>query len=146
MPRAFADKDRDCFYVTTDYGSSDDEPNGAKPPEHRIPRDAQYDSAAAFAASRLTCDEQSLCTKFRRKANETFVQTISTGVPGRDLDMKVMFDLSYHERSYLTRQQAMVHSTRPAIRSSWLGLISILTGASVATPYHWWIPKGAPGY
>jgi hypothetical protein len=92
MPRAFADKDRECYYVTTDYGSSDDERNGAKPPEHETRRDAQHDSAAAFVASPLTCDEQSLCTKSRRKANETFVQTISTGVPGRDLDLKVMFD------------------------------------------------------
>jgi len=46
----------------------------------------------AFVATPLTCDEQSLCTKSRRKANKTFVQTINTGVPGRDLDMKVMFD------------------------------------------------------
>jgi hypothetical protein len=46
-PRAFADDDRECYYVTTDYGSSDDEQNGAKPSEHRIPRDAQHDSAAA---------------------------------------------------------------------------------------------------
>ncbi len=91
-PRAFGDEDRECYYVTTDYGSSDDERNGAKPPEYRVPRDAQHDSAAAFVAPPLTCDEQSLCTKSRRKANETFVQTISTGVPGRDLDMKVMFD------------------------------------------------------
>jgi hypothetical protein len=91
-PRAFADKDRECYYVTTDYGSSDDGRDGAKPPEHRVPWDAQRDSAAAFVASPLTCDEQSLCTKSRRKANETFVQTISTGVPGRDLDLKVMFD------------------------------------------------------
>ncbi len=90
--RAFADEDRECYYVTTDYGSSGDERNGAKPPEHRMPRDAQHDSAAAFVASLLTCDEQSLCTKSRRKANKTFVQTISTGVPGRDLDLKVMFD------------------------------------------------------
>jgi hypothetical protein len=91
-PRAFADEDRECSYVTTDYGSSDDERNGAKPPELREPWDAQHDSAAAFVALPLTCDEQSLCTKSRRKANETFVQTISTGVPGRDLDLKVMFD------------------------------------------------------
>jgi hypothetical protein len=47
---------------------------------------------AAFVAPPLTCDEESLCTKSRRKTNETFVQTISTGVPGRDLDLKVMFD------------------------------------------------------
>jgi hypothetical protein len=91
-PRAFADKERECYYVTTDYGSSDDGRDGAKLPEHRVPRDAQRDSAAAFVASLLTCDEQSLCTKSRRKTNETFVQTISTGVPGRDLDLKVMFD------------------------------------------------------
>jgi hypothetical protein len=57
-----------------------------------MPQEAQRDSAAAFVAPPLTCDEQSLCTKSRRKANETFVQTISTGVPGRDLDLKVMFD------------------------------------------------------
>ncbi len=91
-PRAFADKDCECYYVTTDYGSSEDERDGARPPEHDIPRDAQRDSAAAFVAQPLTCDEQSLCTKSRRKANETFVQTINTGVPGRDLDLKVMFD------------------------------------------------------
>ncbi len=91
-PRPFADEDRECYYVTTDYGSSDDERNGAKPPEHRMPWDAHHNSAAAFAASPLTCNEQSLCTKSRRKANETFLQTISTGIPGRYLDMKVMFD------------------------------------------------------
>jgi hypothetical protein len=91
-PRAFADKDRECYYVTTDYGSSEDERDGAKPPEHRMPREAQHNSAAAFVAPPLTCDEESLCTKSRRKTNETFVQTISTGVPGRDLDLKVMFD------------------------------------------------------
>jgi hypothetical protein len=45
-PRAFADKDRECYYVTTDYGSSDDERTGAKPPEHDIPVDAHRDSAA----------------------------------------------------------------------------------------------------
>ncbi len=78
--------------MTTDCGSSDDERNGAKPPEHDIPVDAHRDSAAAFVASPLTCDEESLCAKSRRKANETFVQTINTGVPGRDLDLKVMFD------------------------------------------------------
>jgi hypothetical protein len=89
-PRAFSDEDRECYYVTTDYGSSDDERNGAKPPEHRMPQDAQHNPAATFAASPLTCDEQSLCTK--SKANETFVQTISTGVPSRYLDMKVIFD------------------------------------------------------
>ncbi len=81
-PRAFADRDRECYYVTTDYGSSEDERNGARPPEHDIPVDAQRDSAAAFVASPLTCDEESLCTKSRRKANETFIQTINTGVPG----------------------------------------------------------------
>jgi hypothetical protein len=91
-PRAFSDRDRECYYVTTDYGSSEDEQNGARPPEHDIPVDAQRDSAAAFVASPLTCDEESLCTKSRRKANETFVQTINTGVPGRDFDLKVMFD------------------------------------------------------
>ncbi len=91
-PRAFTDRDRECYYVTTDYGSSEDERNGAKPPEHDVPADAQRDSAAAFVASPLTCDEESLCTKSRRITNETFVQTISTGVPGRDLDLKVMFD------------------------------------------------------
>jgi hypothetical protein len=91
-PRAFADKDRECYYVTTEYGSSDDKRNGAKAPEHEMPRDARHNSAAAFVASPLTCHEQSLCTKSRRKTNETFVQTISTGVPGRDLDLKVMFD------------------------------------------------------
>ncbi len=32
-PRAFADRDRECYYVTTDYGSSDNERNGAKPPD-----------------------------------------------------------------------------------------------------------------
>ena len=85
-PRAFADEDRECYYVTTDYGSSEDERNGARPTEHDIPRDTQRDSVAAFVALPLICDEQSLCTKTRRKANETFVQTISTGVPGRDLD------------------------------------------------------------
>jgi hypothetical protein len=31
-PRAFTDRDRECYYVTTDNGSSDDERNGAKPP------------------------------------------------------------------------------------------------------------------
>ncbi len=81
-PRPFADKDRECYYVTTDYGSSEDERNGAKPPEHGMPRDAQRDSAAAFVAPSLTCDEQSLCVKSRRITNETFVQKISTGVPG----------------------------------------------------------------
>jgi hypothetical protein len=81
-PRAFTDRDRECYYMTTDYGSSDDERNGAKPPEHDIPVDAHRDSAATFVASPLTCDEESLCTKSRRKANETFVQTINTGVPG----------------------------------------------------------------
>ncbi len=81
-PRAFTDRDRECYYVTTDYGSSEDERNGAKPPEHDIPVDAQRDSAAAFIAPPLTCDEESLCTKSLRKANETFVQTINTGVPG----------------------------------------------------------------
>jgi hypothetical protein len=91
-PRAFADRDRECYYVTTDYGSSDDERNGARPPEHRVPREAQHNSTAAFVAPPLTCDEESLCTKSRRITNETFVQTISTGVPGRDLDLKVMFD------------------------------------------------------
>ncbi len=91
-PRAFADRDRECYYVTTDYGSSDDERNGAKPPEHDKPADAHRDPTAAFVASPLTCDEESLCTKSRRKANETFVQTINTGVPGRDFDLKVMFD------------------------------------------------------
>jgi hypothetical protein len=85
-PRAFADENRECYYVTTDYGSSEDERNGARPPEHDIPRDTQRDSAATFVASPLTCDDLSLCIKSRRKANETFVQTISTGVPGRDLD------------------------------------------------------------
>jgi hypothetical protein len=90
-PHAFADEDRECYYVTTDYGSSEDERSGARPPEHDIPWNAHRDSAAAFVAPLLTCDEQSLCTKSRRKANETFVQTISTGVPGRDLDLKVMF-------------------------------------------------------
>ncbi len=91
-PRAFTDRDRECYYVTTDYGSSEDERNGAKPPEHDIPADAQHESAAAFVAPPLTCNEESLCTKSRRITNETFVQTISTGVPGRDLDLKVMFD------------------------------------------------------
>jgi hypothetical protein len=91
-PRAFADKDRECYYVTTDYGSSEDERNGPRPPEHDMPRDTQRDSAAAFVAPPLTCDEESLCTKSRRITNETFVQTISTGVPSRDLDLKVMFD------------------------------------------------------
>ncbi len=91
-PRAFADRDRECYYVTTDCGSSDDERNGAKPPEPDIPVDAHRDFAAAFAAPPLTCDEDSLCTKSRRKANKTFVQTINTGVPGRDFDLKVMFD------------------------------------------------------
>jgi hypothetical protein len=91
-PRAFADEDRECYYVTTDYGSSEDERNGARPTEHDIPRDTQRDSVAAFVALPLICDEQSLCTKTRRKANETFVQTVSTGVPGRDLDLKVMFN------------------------------------------------------
>jgi hypothetical protein len=28
-PRAFADKDRECYYVTMDYRSSEDERNGA---------------------------------------------------------------------------------------------------------------------
>jgi hypothetical protein len=74
-PRAFADKDRECYYVTTDYGSSGDERNGAKPPEHEMPREDQRDSAAAFVAPLLTCDEESLCTKSRRITNETFVQT-----------------------------------------------------------------------
>ncbi len=73
-PRALTDRDRECYYVTTDYGPSDDERNGAKPPEHDIPVDAHRDSAAAFVASPLTCDEESLCTKSRRKANETFVR------------------------------------------------------------------------
>jgi hypothetical protein len=91
-PRAFADKDRECYYVTTDYGSSGDERNRAKPPEHEMPREDQRDSAAAFVAPPLTCDEESLCTKSRRITNETFVQTINTGVPGRDLDLRVMFD------------------------------------------------------
>jgi len=91
-PRVFTDRDRECYYVTTDYGSSDDERNGAKPPEPDIPVDAHRDFAAAFVAPPLTCDEDSLCTKSRRKANETFVQTINTGVPGRDFDLKVMFD------------------------------------------------------
>jgi hypothetical protein len=91
-PRVFTDRDRECYYVTTDYGSSDDERNGAKPPEPDIPVGAHRDSAAAFAIPPLTCDENSLCTKSRRKANETFVQTINTGVPGRDFDLKVMFD------------------------------------------------------
>ncbi len=54
--------------------------------------DAHRDSAAAFVASPLTCDEESWCTKSRRKANETFVQTINTGVTGQDLDLKVVFD------------------------------------------------------
>jgi hypothetical protein len=81
-PRAFADKDRECYYVTTDYGSSDDKRNRAKPPDHEMPREAQHNSAAAFVAPPLTCDEESLCTKSRQKMNETFVQTISTGVPG----------------------------------------------------------------
>jgi hypothetical protein len=39
-PRAFTDRDRECYYVTMDYGSSEDERNGAKPPEHDIPADA----------------------------------------------------------------------------------------------------------
>jgi hypothetical protein len=91
-PRTFADEDRECYYVTMDYGSSEDERNGPRPPEHDIPLDAQRESAAAFVAPPLTCNEQSPCIKPRRKANETFVQTISTGVPGRDLDLKVMFD------------------------------------------------------
>jgi hypothetical protein len=129
MPRAFADEDRECYYVTTDYGSSDDERNGAKPPEHKIPQDAQHDSAAAFVAPPLTCDEQSLYTKSRRKANETFVQTISTGVPGRDLDLKVMFDAKL-PRTLISYEAA----SDPAVRSSWLGLTLTLTGASVGTP------------
>jgi hypothetical protein len=91
-PRAFADEDRECYYVTTDYGSSEDERNGARPPEHDMPQENQRDSAAAFVAPPLTCDEESLCTKSRRITNETFVQTISTGVPGRDLNLRVMFD------------------------------------------------------
>ncbi len=62
-PRAFADRDRECYYVTTDYGSSDDERNGGKPPEPDTPLDAHRDSAAAFVAPPLTCDEDSLCTK-----------------------------------------------------------------------------------
>ncbi len=53
-PRAFDDKDRECYYVTTDYGSSEDERNGARPPEHDMPRDTQRDSAAAFVAPPLT--------------------------------------------------------------------------------------------
>jgi len=91
-PRAFADRDRECYYVTTDCGSSDDERTGAEPLEPDIPVDAHRDFAAAYVAPPLTCDEDSLCTKSRRKANETFVQTINTGVPGRDFDLKVMFD------------------------------------------------------
>ncbi len=66
-PRAFADRDRECYYVTTDYGSSDDERNGAKPPEPDVPVDAHCGSAAAFVAPPLTCDEDSLCTKSRHK-------------------------------------------------------------------------------
>jgi hypothetical protein len=77
-PRAFADRDRECYYVTTDYGSSDDERNGGKPPEPDIPVDAHRDSAATFAAPPLTCDEDSLCTKSRRKANETRVSLVET--------------------------------------------------------------------
>jgi hypothetical protein len=91
-PRAFTDRDRECYYVTTDCGSSDDERNGAKPPEPGIPVDAHRDSAAAFVASPLTCYEESLCTKSRRITNETFVQTISMGAPGHDSDLRVMFD------------------------------------------------------
>jgi hypothetical protein len=53
-PRAFADKDRECYYVTTDYGSSDDERNRAKPPDHEMPREAQHNSATAFVAPPLT--------------------------------------------------------------------------------------------
>ncbi len=41
-PRAFADRDRECYYVTTDCGSSDDERTGAKPPEPDIPVDAHH--------------------------------------------------------------------------------------------------------
>jgi hypothetical protein len=78
--------------VTTDYGSSEDERDETDPPIHRVPPGAQHNSAAAFVASPPTCSEQSLCAKSRRKLNETFVQTINTGVPGRDLDLKVMFD------------------------------------------------------
>jgi hypothetical protein len=62
-PRAFADEDRECYYVTTDYGSSEEERNGARPPEHDIPLDAQRESAAAFVAPPLTCNEQSPCIK-----------------------------------------------------------------------------------
>ncbi|MFN9904428.1 MAG: hypothetical protein ACK55Z_37770, partial [bacterium] len=40
----------------------------------------------------MTCDEESWCTESRRKANKTFVQTINTGAPGQDLDLKVVFD------------------------------------------------------
>jgi hypothetical protein len=120
-PRAFTDRDRKCYYVTTDYGSSEDERNGAKPPEHDIPVDAQRDSAAAFVASPLTCDEESLCTKSRRKANETFVQTINTGVPGRDFDLKVMFDAKL-PRTLISHEAAGDAVLNPwAVKSSWLG-------------------------
>jgi hypothetical protein len=112
-PRAFTDRDRECYYMTTDNGSSEDERNGAKPPEHDVPVDAQRDSSAAFVASPLTCDEKSLCTKSRRKTNETFVQTISTGVPGRDLDLRVMFDAKL-PRTLITYEAASDAALNPS--------------------------------
>jgi hypothetical protein len=78
--------------------------------------------------ARLTCDEQSLCTRSRRKQNETFVQTISTGTPGRDLDMRVMFD-SKLPQTLISYEAASDAALNPA------GKPKFVVGASI--DYDW---------
>jgi hypothetical protein len=66
-PRAFADRDRECYYVTTDYGSSDDERNGGKPPEPDIPVDAHRVPSL---------DGKRMKLSFRRSTQASMVKTL----------------------------------------------------------------------
>jgi hypothetical protein len=80
-PRVFTDRDRECYYVTTDYGSSDDERNGAKPPEPDIPVGAHRDSAAAFAIPPLSCvqslDGKQTKPSSRQSTQASLVETLT---------------------------------------------------------------------
>jgi hypothetical protein len=80
-PRTY-DEDPNCYFVTTHSKSSDDKRTGGKPPEQEQSHNAQNRAVAESVVAHLTCDKQSLCTRSRRKQNETFIQTISTGTPG----------------------------------------------------------------